>query len=204
MTSLDHKKLSRVFFWVSLAVVGAIAAVAFLVARLHGVADLGGTRNETSRLYPDHILTPGAINRSVTKAQICKQGTKALRHVSAATKCKVFQRYNISCNQLLVKGTYEIDHFIPLSLGGSSEITNLWPQKRDADPKDGRQLGFPEKDRVEVYLRRRMCNGVLSLNEARMMIWSDWVKVYDDIARLGKFGSALPDGAEFDDEEGLP
>ena len=48
---------------------------------------------------------------------------------------------------------FEIDHLIPLELGGSNEMSNLWPQPYRPQP-DAR-----EKDVLENYLYRQVCSG---------------------------------------------
>jgi len=64
---------------------------------------------------------------------------------------------------------YELDHRIPLSLGGAPfERANL-----EAQPWDE----APEKDRKEACLSRAVCAGRLTLDEARARIWRDWRKV---------------------------
>jgi hypothetical protein len=51
----------------------------------------------------------------------------------------------------------EIDHLIPLELGGSNDVKNLWPQPQDPRP------GSFEKDSLENDLHHRVCNGEMSL-----------------------------------------
>ena len=143
--------------------------------------NLGGS---TKRLYPNKTLTPGAINRNVTKNDICEGGTKALRNVPTGEKDQVYARYNIKTH---TPGQYEIDHYVPLSLGGSNEITNLWPEPAEPRP------GFKEKDRVELYLYREMCAGRISLNDARTKIWTDWHAVYQNLPLRG-VENENPDG----------
>jgi hypothetical protein len=66
-------------------------------------------------------------------------------------------------------GDFELDHRVPLCLGGAPyEPANLELQPWDeAD----------EKDRKEACLARAVCDGRLSLDEARRRIWSDWRSV---------------------------
>jgi len=60
---------------------------------------------------------------------------------------------------------FELDHQVPIDLGGSSELANLrlqpWPEAR-------------EKDRVETCLARSVCAGRVPLAEAQTAIWNDW------------------------------
>lgn len=64
------------------------------------------------------------------------------------------------------KSRFELDHVIPLSLGGAPiDLRNLRLQPwSDA----------VEKDRVEACLPRLVCAGRLSLDRARQAIWVDW------------------------------
>lgn len=70
---------------------------------------------------------------------------------------------------------YELDHLIPLELGGSDAIENLWPQAAVPSP------GFHEKDKVEIYLKQRVCTGKMSLAEAQRSIATNWIQVYKDM-----------------------
>jgi len=123
---------------------------------------------------PDPHCTPGAVFRSATTRQICRSGyTKRVRHVTAATKRKVFARYGITSHPT---GAYEVDHLIPLELGGSNAIRNLFPEAASPRP------GFHQKDRLEDALHRRVCSGQMSLRAAQKAIATDWLAAYH---RLG-------------------
>ena len=67
---------------------------------------------------------------------------------------------------------FEVDHLIPLELGGDNSIANLWPEAAEPTP------GFHEKDRVENYLHRRVCEGAMSLADAQRQVATDWVRVW--------------------------
>jgi hypothetical protein len=73
------------------------------------------------------------------------------------------------------RGAYEVDHLIPLELGGDNTIANLWPEAADPVP------GFHEKDKVENYLHRQVCSGAMGLTDAQRQIASDWLKVWKQI-----------------------
>jgi hypothetical protein len=79
----------------------------------------------------------------------------------------------------LYSGAYELDHFIPLELGGSNEKANLWPEAADPVP------GFHEKDKVENYLHKLVCNYNISLKDAQVLMANDWVAVYHQCCEKG-------------------
>src|SRR6516164_2348756 len=90
--------------------------------------------------FPDSKLTPGEIFPGVTAAQVCVSGwAEAHRNVTEEVRHQVFAEYGLSYG---VHGSYEVDHLIPLELGGSNDIRNLWPE-----PQGGSQPGYPSKDR---------------------------------------------------------
>jgi competence protein ComEC len=124
--------------------------------------------------YPDHACTPGAIFADATMADTCVAGyTATVRNVSAKTKKQVFEEYGMTYPQ--PTGAYEVDHFIPLALGGSNDIANLFPEAAAPIP------GFHEKDVVEVFLQGEVCSGRATLGAAQKQISTDWLAVYKNI-----------------------
>lgn len=116
----------------------------------------------------DKACTPGAIFPNATKEVICVSGyTATVRNVTASTKRKVFAEYGVAVHS---GSTYEVDHLIPLELGGSNDITNLWAEP--ANPKPG----FHEKDKIENYLHKQVCSGAMSLKDAQQIMATDWQK----------------------------
>jgi hypothetical protein len=128
-------------------------------------------KNSKVIVYPDPTKTPGSVFPNVTKADICVSGYSAtVRSVSESQKKGIFESYGV---QLPVKpGEYEVDHFISLQLGGTNNDDNLWPEPAEPRP------GFHEKDIVENYLKKLVCDGNISLREAQDRIKSDWHKEY--------------------------
>ncbi len=124
---------------------------------------------------PDHACTPGAIFATTSVDTICTQGyTKTVRNVSTTLKKRVYQEYGIAYPQ--PTGSYEADHLVPLELGGSNDIANLFPEAASPQP------GFKEKDLVENYLHQQVCNGDLPLPRAQEKIATDWVTVYNSLS----------------------
>ena len=71
---------------------------------------------------PDSKLTPGGIFPGVTAAQVCASGwAEAHRNVPDALRHQVFAEYGLSYG---VHDSYEVDHLIPLELGGSNAVTS--------------------------------------------------------------------------------
>ncbi len=125
--------------------------------------------------YPDPACTPGAAF-NVTKEQVCTSGySSTVRDVSETEKNQVFAEYGITVHN---GTTYEVDHFISLELGGSNDITNLWPEPASPLP------GFHEKDKVENYLHEQVCNGNMTLEQAQSLEISDWVEVYNSMGKV--------------------
>ncbi len=93
-----------------------------------------------------------------------------MRNVPVEEKRQVYAEYGIQYPQ--PQGSYEVDHFISLELGGSNDLTNLWPEPSDPKP------GFHEKDAVENYLHVQVCNGQITLQVAQQEISTDWYAVY--------------------------
>lgn len=105
---------------------------------------------------------------------MCVPGyTKTVRDVSTKLRKEVFAEYNIAYPEPY--GSYEVDHLIPLAIGGSNDIANLFPEA--ASPKPG----FREKDLVEVFLQGEVCAGRADLKVAQAAIANDWMSIYEKL-----------------------
>ncbi len=123
---------------------------------------------------PDPSCTPGAA-MGITTTEVCTTGTKGRRAVTTEMKHQVYASYGLTPQP---EGTYEVDHFIPLELGGSNDLANLWPEA--ANPKPG----FREKDCVENYLHAQVCTTkTMTLAEAQRAISTNWLDVYNTKAK---------------------
>jgi hypothetical protein len=118
---------------------------------------------------PDPACTPGAIDPAVTQANIgstiCASGyTAKVRPSSSATnklKAKMYVAYSIP------NGTVsELDHDVPLELGGANDVANLWPEVG--------KLPNP-KDKVENDLHKAVCSGKVQVAAAQQAIAANWM-----------------------------
>jgi hypothetical protein len=126
-----------------------------------------------NQALPDPACTPGAVLTTSTSV-ICKVGyTKTVRNVSTSTKKKVFKEYGIAWSK---RSNYEVDHLISLELGGSNDISNLFPESHSI------QDNSYTKDTFENYLHKQVCTGKLSITDAQYEISSNWLSY--DLARL--------------------
>lgn len=124
-------------------------------------------------VLPDPGCTPGAVDPAVTQANIgstiCKKGwTATVRAPEDQTQA--FKKVSLAAYGQSYSRLTELDHFIPLELGGSNTVSNLWPELNDAtatsvnNPKDG----------VEDSLNRAVCRHQVTLHAAQSAMATNW------------------------------
>jgi len=121
-------------------------------------------------LLPDPKLTPGAV-RTIEPEVYCHQRTGPLRRISAATKDSVYKAFGWSLKKH-PKG--EIDHLVPLELGGADVRQNLWFQPAPE---------FYAKDSVENWARKQVCAGLLNGVWVQELFKTDWTHLYQHMKR---------------------
>lgn len=146
-----------------------VTLAAFAMLHILGVPPLRAVR-------PDSHLTPGVAGAYST-ADVCRPGfARQIRAVPEGEKRRVFTEYGV----VPAPGErFEIDHLIPLELGGANSIGNLWPQ-----PFAGLWTAG-QKDRLENRLHRDVCRGQEPLGQAQDEIRQDWIGAYQN-----RFGAA--------------
>ncbi len=94
-------------------------------------------------LRPDPSLTPGSLCLNQDRFRYPEQIKYCERNVQVETKWRVISIYDAKYGYSIARdrNSYKIDHYIPLCMGGSNEIRNLWPQHRNVymktDPLEG-------------------------------------------------------------------
>jgi hypothetical protein len=108
-----------------------------------------------------------AVTAATIQSTICVKGwTASIRPPVSYTNRIKKQRLHAMGLPLELIGDFQLDHKLPLSLGGSpDDPRNLILQ--DQDEAEG-------KDAVERCLPAAVCSGLISLQDAQQAIWRDW------------------------------
>jgi hypothetical protein len=147
--------------------VGAIAAIAFAAS--------------PDPMVPIDELTPGVV-ASVDTAEVCglvEGRTYSERHRSERhDKYRFLLAYGYDVRQ---SARFELDHRVPLGLGGADVAANLWPE-----PWTG-QMNAHDKDDLEKWAYRAVCLArTLPLRDAQAMFLGDWREAFDRIFQRGE------------------
>jgi hypothetical protein len=116
---------------------------------------------------PDRRCSPGAYASGLTTAMLCSARfhTSTIRDVPESEKHAVEIEYGLA--PAAYGRTLEIDHIVPLELGGSNAIANLYPER-----------GYHPKDRLENRLHALVCSGAMQLRAAQRAIGRNWRALY--------------------------
>jgi hypothetical protein len=147
--------------------VGALAAIAFAAS--------------PDPMVPINEITPGVV-ASTDPDEVCgwigghsySQRHRDLRH----DKYRFLLRYGYDVRQT---SRYELDHRVPLSLGGADVAENLWPE-----PWTG-QFNAHDKDLLEKWAYRAVCiERTLPLREAQAIFLGDWREAFYRVSEGGR------------------
>jgi hypothetical protein len=121
---------------------------------------------------PDRRCSPGGYYQRLTRGVICSASfhTSAIRNVPQTEKFAVEREYGMAA--AYYGYSIEIDHIVPLELGGSNAIGNLF-----AEPGRGR-ASYHAKDALENRAKALVCDGRLSLAAARRGFATNWETLY--------------------------
>lgn len=141
---------------------------------------------------PDPRCTPGSIDPIVTQSDIrstiCKKNwTTTVRPPEAQTETFKYDHAYPAYGTPQSEKT-ELDHLVPLELGGSNDATNLWPEYPPSPNP---------KDKVEDALNAAVCEGRVSLAAAQNAIAANWMTA-EKVLGIGgtASGSSAPSAAK--------
>ena len=171
-----------VCLFVVLAVGAATATAATGAAKRHRVklgrtillAPRTRTRDCVLGSLPDRRCSPGAYSSRLTKTVICSSRFHRgkLPRVSQSKKDRVEREYGLPA------GSYgralEIDRIVPLRLGGTNNIANLFPEEYAFA---NHSPGYLIKDRLDARLTTLVCAGRIGLRTAQRRIAANWQKL---------------------------
>jgi hypothetical protein len=131
---------------------------------------------ENLPIIPDPSLTPGAV-ASTDPSDVCGlvvglTYSKRHRQTPAELKREIYAAYGMD----RAGRDFEIDHRVPLCIGGADARENLWPQEGWEHPS------YHDKDRLEAEVCRRVCrNHEISLPDGQAIFLGDWIEGYQKI-----------------------
>lgn len=115
---------------------------------------------------------PDGPELKTTPGTLCAKGVKRYpenityceRDVDSQLKKQIIKMYDEKFGyniRQMPRDQFKIDHFIPLSIGGSNEVTNLWPQHRTV---------YDVTDPVEHLLGQKISEARIKQEEAVRLI----------------------------------
>jgi hypothetical protein len=114
-------------------------------------------------LNPD--VDEDTIDRTICKSEYTKSVRPATSYTNGVKK-RLMREAGTDVARI---GDYELDHIVPLELGGHPrKLSNLMLQ-----PWEG-EHGARAKDTLETRLRSLVCHGELDLTDAQVCIAQDW------------------------------
>ena len=110
--------------------------------------------------------------RTTDASEICSHGTRELRHWDRRRDDRIMVEYGLPPGP---HPNFEMDHLVPLGIGGADDERNLWPEpRRSVEPV----WNAERKDRLEWKLRDLICSGQLDVREAQRAVAEDWTEAY--------------------------
>src|SRR5476651_379512 len=117
---------------------------------------------------PSSFQTPGAKSKA-NDAQVCAADFEAsVKPMAKWQKDQALERYGKRPEDF----TGDLDHLIPIALGGTNDPENLWPIPAS------KEMGPEQKKALDLKLHEMVCAKTLTLKAAQDAIKKDWVKAY--------------------------
>lgn len=113
---------------------------------------------------PAQKLTPGQLCANPNSHRYPEKIAYCNRDVSPDLKRKIIENYDQDFGytiESMPRKDFKIDHYIPLCMGGSNDISNLWPQHVSV---------YTQTDELEEVLCEKMDQGHLLQKDAVRLI----------------------------------
>jgi hypothetical protein len=121
-------------------------------------------------LYPNPTVSPGLVATTdfneLTAVTSCGTYSQCHRNTPESLKKQVRAEYPNCPSQ------QEIDHIIPLALGGQDALGNLWCQSGVG------RWNYHDKDKLESYLVLQMKAGKITPKDAQTCVLTDWIRCF--------------------------
>lgn len=104
---------------------------------------------------PQEEATPGSLCQNADDYRYPEHIAYCERNVQSSVKQQIIEDYDRRFGyeiDRMDRGLFKIDHFIPLCMGGSNELNNLWPQHISV---------YEVTDPLEQMICEKMSQGVL-------------------------------------------
>jgi len=125
---------------------------------------------------PSAFQTPGNKSKA-NDAQICAADFEAsVKPIAKWQRDQALERYGKRPEDF----TGELDHLIPISLGGTNDPDNVWPIP------PSKTMGPEQKKALDLKLHQLVCDKTLKLKDAQDAIKKDWVKAYEQYVKDAK------------------
>ena len=139
-------------------------------------AVLIGIPSYAAAQLPSSLQTPGNKGKA-NEAQICAADFEAsVKPMAKWQRDQALERYGKRPEDF----TGELDHLIPISLGGTNDPDNLWPLPAN------KEMGPAEKKALDLKLHQMVCDKTIKLKDAQDAIKKDWVKAYNQYVKNAK------------------
>ena len=141
--------------------------------RIFAAAALIGIPSYAAAQLPSSFQTPGAKSKA-NEAQVCAADFEAsVKPMAKWQREQALERYGKRPEDF----TGDLDHLIPLSLGGTNDPDNIWPLPSNKD------MGPEQKKALDLKLHELVCNKTITLKAAQDAIKKDWVKAYNEYVK---------------------
>jgi hypothetical protein len=125
---------------------------------------------------PSSFQTPGNKSKA-NEAQVCAADyEQSVKPLAKWQREQALERYGKRPEDF----TGDLEHLIPLSLGGTNDPDNLWPLPAS------KEMGPEQKHALDAKLHELVCNKTMKLKDAQDVFKKDWVKAYNEYVKGAK------------------